>query len=59
VEAGTRNAMTALEAVGVYVPSGRVPIEDLAEHFGLSTMQVQVFRRYPQLAQSSRELASL
>lgn len=47
--------MTALEAVGVYVPSGRVPIEDLAEHFGLSTMQVQVFRRNPQLGQTSRD----
>lgn len=47
--------MTALEAVGVYVPSGRVPIEGLAEHFGLSTMQVQVFRRYPQFSQVGRD----
>lgn len=47
--------MTALEAVGVYVPSGRVPIEGLAEHFGLSTMQVQVFRRQQQFRQVSRD----
>ena len=45
--------MTALEAVGVYVPPGRVPIEDLADHFGLTTMQVRVFRRYHQLGEVS------
>lgn len=47
--------MTALEAVGVYVPPGRVPVEGLAEHFGLSTMRVQVFRRPHQFGQASRD----
>lgn len=47
--------MTALEAVGVYVPTGRVPIEDLAGHFGLTTMQVRVFRRYHRLGEVSRD----
>ncbi|HEU5355311.1 MAG TPA: 3-oxoacyl-[acyl-carrier-protein] synthase III C-terminal domain-containing protein [Actinocrinis sp.] len=46
--------MTALEAVGVYVPSGRVPVDRLAEHFGLSTMRVQVFQRSQQFEQESR-----
>jgi 3-oxoacyl-[acyl-carrier-protein] synthase-3 len=51
--------MTALEAVGVYVPSGRLPIENLAEHFGLSEMQVKVFRRYHGLGEVSRDPGGL
>jgi 3-oxoacyl-[acyl-carrier-protein] synthase-3 len=47
--------MTALEAVGVYMAPGRVPVEGLAEHFGLSTMRVQVFRRAQQSGPVSRD----
>ncbi len=47
--------MTALEAVGVYVPPGRIPIEDLAEHFGLTRMQVRVFGRDHRPGEVSRE----
>ncbi len=47
--------MTALEAVAVYLPERRVPIEDLADQLGLSPMQVKVFKRYHGLATVCRE----
>lgn len=43
--------MTALEAVATYLPSRRVPIEDLAPAFGLTTMQMKVFKRFQGLAE--------
>ncbi|MFL6117750.1 MAG: 3-oxoacyl-[acyl-carrier-protein] synthase III C-terminal domain-containing protein [Catenulispora sp.] len=47
--------MTALTAVGTYVPKDRVPIEDLADLFGLTPMQTKVFRRYHKLGTVSRD----
>ena len=48
--------MTALEAVAVYLPEQRIPIEDLADRLGLSPMQVKVFRRYHKLGEVYLEL---
>jgi 3-oxoacyl-[acyl-carrier-protein] synthase-3 len=42
--------VTALEAVAVYLPEQRIPIEDLADRLGLNPMQVKVFKRYHGLA---------
>lgn len=47
--------MTALESVATYLPSGRVPIEDLAGQLELTPMQVKLFRRYHRLAEIRRE----
>ncbi|OKI29210.1 3-oxoacyl-[acyl-carrier-protein] synthase III C-terminal domain-containing protein [Streptomyces sp. CB03911] len=47
--------MTALLAVADHLPAGRVPIEDLAEEFGLSPMQVKIFRRYHKLGEVARD----
>ena len=47
--------MTALTAVGTYLPPDRVPIEDLADRFGLTAMQTKVFRRYHRLGSVSRD----
>ncbi|MHA6765394.1 3-oxoacyl-[acyl-carrier-protein] synthase III C-terminal domain-containing protein [Streptacidiphilus sp. PAMC 29251] len=47
--------MTALMAVAGYLPSTRVPIEDLAERFGLTPMQLKIFRRYHKLGQVGRD----
>jgi 3-oxoacyl-[acyl-carrier-protein] synthase-3 len=38
--------MTALDAVSVYTPETRVPIEDLAGPLGLTDIQVRLFRRF-------------
>ncbi|MCE6996433.1 3-oxoacyl-ACP synthase [Saccharothrix sp. S26] len=38
--------MTALDAVSVYTPAFRVPLEDLAEPLGLTDIQVRLFRRF-------------
>ncbi|NUT53431.1 MAG: 3-oxoacyl-ACP synthase, partial [Saccharothrix sp.] len=38
--------MTALDAVSVYTPAFRVPIEDLAEPLELTDIQVRLFRRF-------------
>ena len=38
--------MTFLDAVSVYLPDHRVPIADLREQLGLSTMQVRLFDRF-------------
>jgi len=46
--------MTALAGVGVYVPEERVPIEEPAERFGLTPMQVKIFRRYHGLGEVAR-----
>jgi 3-oxoacyl-[acyl-carrier-protein] synthase-3 len=46
--------MTALEAVSVYLPSARVPIESLAGPLGLTDMQVKLFRRFHGLREISR-----
>jgi 3-oxoacyl-[acyl-carrier-protein] synthase-3 len=48
-------AVTALEAVAVYVPEQQVPIEHLAGQVGLSAMQVKVFKRFLGLAQVRRD----
>ncbi|MFC1415665.1 3-oxoacyl-[acyl-carrier-protein] synthase III C-terminal domain-containing protein [Streptacidiphilus cavernicola] len=47
--------MTALLAVSGYVPPGRVPIEELADRFGLTPMQVKIFRRYHKLGEVGRD----
>jgi 3-oxoacyl-[acyl-carrier-protein] synthase III len=47
--------MTALEAVSVYLPPARIPIEDLAEPLGLTEMQVRIFRRFHGLGTVSRD----
>jgi 3-oxoacyl-[acyl-carrier-protein] synthase III len=47
--------MTALEAVSVYVPPARVPIESLAGSLGLTDMQVKLFRRFHGLREVSRD----
>ena len=47
--------MTALTAIGTHVPGARVPIEDLADRFGLTAMQTKVFRRYHKLGEVSRD----
>jgi 3-oxoacyl-[acyl-carrier-protein] synthase-3 len=46
--------MTALEAVSVYLPPVREPIENLAEPLGLTGMQVKVFRRFHGLKEVGR-----
>lgn len=38
--------VTALDAVSVYLPPGRVAIESLAEPLGLTEMQLKLFRRF-------------
>ncbi|HZM75208.1 MAG TPA: 3-oxoacyl-[acyl-carrier-protein] synthase III C-terminal domain-containing protein [Candidatus Limnocylindrales bacterium] len=47
--------MTALEAVSVYLPPARIPIENLAEPLGLTEMQVRIFRRFHGLGTVSRD----
>ena len=47
--------MTALEAVSVYLPPTRVPVESLAGSFGLTPMQVKLFRRFHGLREVGRE----
>jgi 3-oxoacyl-[acyl-carrier-protein] synthase-3 len=47
--------MTALEAVSVYLPPVRVPIESLAGSLGLTDMQVRVFRRFHGLKEIARD----
>ena len=46
--------MTALAGVGAYVPEERVPIEEPAARFGLTPMQVKIFRRYHGLGEVAR-----
>ena len=47
--------MTALEAVSVYLPQTRVPIETLAGPLGLTDMQVKLFRRFHGLREVRRD----
>jgi len=47
--------MTALEAVSVYLPPTRVPIESLAGPLGLTGMQVRLFRRFHGLGEVGRD----
>jgi 3-oxoacyl-[acyl-carrier-protein] synthase-3 len=47
--------MTALEAVSVYLPPARTPIESLAGTLGLTAMQVKLFRRFHGLAEVGRD----
>src|SRR5579859_901392 len=47
--------MTALEAVSVYLPSARVPVESLAGSLGLTEMQVKLFRRFHGLREVGRD----
>src|SRR6202043_1002363 len=47
--------MTALEAVSVYLPPVRTPIEDLAGPLGLTDMQVKLFRRFHGLREVGRD----
>ena len=47
--------MTALEAVSVYLPPVRTPIESLAGPLGLTGMQVRLFRRFHGLRAVGRD----
>jgi 3-oxoacyl-[acyl-carrier-protein] synthase-3 len=47
--------MTALEAVSVYLPPVRTPIESLAGPLGLTDMQVKLFRRFHGLREVGRD----
>jgi 3-oxoacyl-[acyl-carrier-protein] synthase-3 len=47
--------MTALEAVSVYLPPVRVPVESLAGPLGLTEMQVKLFRRFHGLREIGRD----
>src|SRR4029453_13790769 len=47
--------MTALEAVSVYLPPERVPLERLAGRLGLTDMQVKLFRRFHGLRAVGRD----
>ncbi len=47
--------MTALEAVSVYLPSARLPVESLVGCGGLTAVQAKVFRRYHGLRQVGRD----
>jgi 3-oxoacyl-[acyl-carrier-protein] synthase-3 len=47
--------MTALEAVSVYLPPVRIPIETLAGPLGLTDMQVRLFRRFHGLREVGRD----
>lgn len=44
-------SVTALDAVSVYTPTFRVPIENLADPLGLTDIQVRLFRRFHGLDQ--------
>jgi 3-oxoacyl-[acyl-carrier-protein] synthase III len=43
--------VTALAAVAAHIPDHRVPIEELADEFGLTPMKIKVFRRYHKLGE--------
>jgi 3-oxoacyl-[acyl-carrier-protein] synthase-3 len=47
--------MTALEAVSVYLPPERIPVETLAGPLGLTDMQVKLFRRFHGLREVGRD----
>lgn len=47
--------MTSLAAVADHVPDHRVPIEELAEAFGLTAMQTKVFRKFHGLGEVRRD----
>jgi 3-oxoacyl-[acyl-carrier-protein] synthase III len=47
--------MTALEALSVYLPPERVPVESLAGPLGLTEMQVKLFRRFHGLREVGRD----
>jgi 3-oxoacyl-[acyl-carrier-protein] synthase-3 len=47
--------VTALLAVAGFLPPDRVPIEDLAERFELTPMQLRIFRRYHRLGEVARD----
>jgi 3-oxoacyl-[acyl-carrier-protein] synthase III len=47
--------MTALEAVSVYLPPARIPIESLAGQLDLTEMQVKLFRRFHGLREVRRD----
>jgi 3-oxoacyl-[acyl-carrier-protein] synthase-3 len=47
--------MTALEAVSVYLPPLRMPVESLAGSLGLTDTQVKLFRRFHGLREVSRD----
>jgi 3-oxoacyl-[acyl-carrier-protein] synthase III len=47
--------VTALLDVSVHLPEQRVPIELVADRYGLTEMQVKVFRRYHKLGEVCRD----
>lgn len=47
--------MTALVAIGTYLPEGRVTIEEVGAAFGLTAMQVRVFRKYHKIGEALRD----
>ena len=48
--------MTALDAVAVYLPPHRAPIESFAEPLGLTDIQVRLFRRFHGLSEIGIDL---
>ncbi|MEV4695269.1 3-oxoacyl-[acyl-carrier-protein] synthase III C-terminal domain-containing protein [Micromonospora echinospora] len=47
--------MTAIDAVSVFLPQRRVPVESLAAPLGLTDMQVRLFRRFHGLTEVRRD----
>ncbi|HUJ06843.1 MAG TPA: 3-oxoacyl-[acyl-carrier-protein] synthase III C-terminal domain-containing protein [Streptosporangiaceae bacterium] len=47
--------MTAMEAVSVYLPPTRTPVESLAGSLGLTDMQVRLFKRFHGLSEVGRD----
>lgn len=47
--------MTSLEEVAAYLPSQRIPIEDLSDELGLTASEMKVYRRYHGLSEVRRE----
>ena len=47
--------MTSLMAVSGFLPQDRIPIEGLADRFGLTPMQLKIFRRYHKLGEVARD----
>jgi 3-oxoacyl-[acyl-carrier-protein] synthase III len=49
--------VTSLEAVSVYLPDSRLPVEELADELQLTSMQMKLFKRFNGLAEVCREPA--
>ena len=52
---GRQAGVTFIDAVAVYLPDHRVSVADLADHLGLSAMQVRLFCKFLGFAEVSRD----